>query len=705
MAKLRRQTRASKAAADDSSSSSEADIPNEVVSSRTAPPSATLRAKRKADTDSTQPAAKRVRMHRLETTASRAGPSSDAEDMVVNPIVLGTMNTGLFTGSIFANSSRPVRQHPNGLPTLLPQFNGNPHQAGSTRHLASTRTRPRSRLDAIAESPQPRDPDRAISSVERGETGGYDDLEGEDERLFVSSEAGRGLFGSQEDEDWELKDPREPVRTVPNRPRPNPTSGAPSARGGPIINTTIPSRLGVPDIDDENFGYSSRLMGTVQRRPLSPTQASPSRSLSSDVLPIFTATVPTRHVKAVYKLMGRAGWTNKKEWARGLGQDDPWITPIGKKLFKYLSAFRSLIHKAPKAVSTERHYLDEQNHWLRDSRDTLEKYVSEITKLVKMVRDVELRLPNNNHALGTGSLERRRAIIGELRGQIIPQLIRILRSFFSLSGVDPDDGNELMEDVTITPDILAYIRTVVEWTHSLRSKLIWELGERPLENRHVTGAQLNKLVKQQMSSWNLFSAAMDELDQILDDAEEEHEKAKQEEHEGERLAECSQRDEIIQEAREREEEEELAIKQRQYEAVARSVQWIASQPRPLAEKWVKAEPHTQSVRHSSSTPLSGPAMSGGRAPPTPQFPEPPVILDHKPWHIDDKQWLLHQIKRKDSWGQYVRPTPDDFRTFEESLDRYPMSEIEKEAAAFRWSGRCMAWEKGLPVEDWAMEDP
>jgi hypothetical protein len=637
-----------------------------------------------------QPPPKRAR--RLDAKFARARASNGAEegageDVAVNPAVLDALNNGPFS-----SSSRPTSQPRRGIAVVIPQ-------SSSIADKSTNRDRPlttsRATLDPIKESPQLHQRDVALDSVEREEQDDEFEAEevGPEHAHLVPARAADEyhVYDAPEAEDDGLRDfVDKAIRDT-----------APRTINGLSHQENLPRVPRALDIEDEDFGYEQ----LAQPRMLGPGRVTLSPSVVVDVPSIYTAAVNTRRLRGIVGLMGRAGWTAKgKDWKKGFSQDEPGITAIGRRIFKYLHGFRNLLREAPKLVGAQKQDLAKQKEWLDANQEKVKKSLSEIAKLVTKMRD-ELNVPDPD-GLGA-NLERRAAIARDLMNPVIPQLVRVLESLFCLGGVDPDNLNDILDEVLITPELLGYIQAVTKWISSLRVKLKWELEQRPLENRHVRGTQLERLVKGQTSAWNLFDGAMYRLKQDLEEAEQQHEEAKQEENDEERLAECQQRDEQIREARVREEEEEEDLKERQYEAVARSTQWIRSQPRPLAEKWRKAtERHGQPVVRNvqilqPERPL-GPVMSGARGPP-PQFYEPPFAPNFSEQDLENKRWILEQISKEDGEGRTARLTGDLIDEMAETLDM-EVAEVMEEVTAFQRSARELARQRGLEVPEWARED-
>ncbi|KAK4454145.1 hypothetical protein QBC34DRAFT_178429 [Podospora aff. communis PSN243] len=690
MAKLKRSRLRSQAASvqprsHSEDSSSDGSIPNTTVPPRRAPSTITLREKRRPEAHPEGAPPKRAR--RLDAKFARARASSDAaddggEDIAVNPVVLASLNDHLFV------TPRPARRRRRDIAVVIPQSSSIANQPTNGDRLLTAR---QVTLDPIEESPQLHDRDVVLDSVERDEPDEEFEAEevGAEQAQLVRAGAADEVYNMLENED---EDEDEEMREFINRAIKN-------AVPRTINGLSRQRERRAPVIGDEDFGYGQ----LAQPRMLGPGRVTLSPSVVMDVRPIYTAAVNTRRLRGIVGLMGRPGWTARgKDWKNGFSQDEPGITAVGRRIFKYLHSFRNLVRQAPKLVGAEKQDLARQKEWLDANREKVKKSLSEIAKLVTKMRD-ELDVPDPD-GLGA-NLERRAAIVGDLMNPVIPQLVRVLESLFCLGGVDPDNLNDILDEVLITPELLGYIQAVTKWISSLRVKLKWELEQRPLDNSHVRGTQLERLVKGQKSAWNLFDGAMHKLKQDLEDAEQQHEEAMQEQNEEERLAECQQRDEQIRAAREREEEEEEVWKERQYEAVARSTQWIKSQPRPMAEKWRKAnERYYQEQNDQVQQPARPlvPVMSGARRPP-PQFHGPPVAPNLSEQDMENKRWILEQITKEDGEGRTAPPTRDSMEAWAEAMGM-EVAEVIGEVAAFQRSARELARQRRVEVPEWARED-
>ncbi|KAK0641071.1 hypothetical protein B0T16DRAFT_207256 [Cercophora newfieldiana] len=634
---------------------------------------------------------KRVRLHRLDAPVSRAKPSSDdEEDGVVNPAILDAMNNGPFTSSP-QRSTRP----PRAIATRKPRSKRTSRKARNLRGPVSTGAA----LDVIDESSREHDPDAAISSVEQDEADDQPELQ--DQHTESQNIRVDAYDDFPEDEDDELDNTIQELQMVvaeaPPPSKPKRTINGLSAQEGadherPTGNRLPARRNIVPDIEDKDFGYESDLGHLGQGNQIGEARVSLSLSPPPVTQPIYTATVDTRRVRAMLKFMGRDGWTGggEKRWEQGFAQGEPGNHLRGKRLFKYLHRFRTLIRGAPTIVGKHPRSLSKQVAWLRGKQDDIKKLVSEINKQIKKIRDEELALPRGPDDFSRAALERRQAMVMDLMNPIIPQLIRVLSSLFSLGGANSVNPRQLPEEVIITPDVLGYIQEVLTWIGSLRGKMRWELRERPLENTD------RPLAKQQESAWSLFDSALRELNRNVEEAEEQHEIQEQNENEQERLLECAHRDEMIREARRREEEAEQDRKIERMRLVAHSTQYIASLPNPVSELWRKATAREEYWAASQSVSRPKPVMSGARRPPIPQPLEQPT-----PWKDADKEWLLLQIRPEGR--KPIVPTKADYEDWAEALG-VTRGELLNEVRSFQITFHNKAQEKGLKMEEWARKD-
>ncbi|KAK1759735.1 hypothetical protein QBC47DRAFT_372932 [Echria macrotheca] len=494
---------------------------------------------------------------------------------------------------------------------------------------------------------------------------------------------------------------RTPAQAASSRAPPShsriPSKGPPSIRGG----GTVPGRragavLGFiaeePDEDGQGSGNEEAQEDEQQEdeQQYGDQGDDPQDEIHPSVSPTpsqrLAATVSGNAVKAMYKFMGKPGWSDKGEdWYKRLragmdANDAPGITRIGEQLFKYLYHLQLSLSKAPAASA-----LELQGKWLEERTDAMKKPISEITKLFNQVRESRLAALGDSDRRDNSRLEVRRATVTDLTHHVMPMLVQALWRTCCLGGTQNFEGKTtLADELVFTPTSLPYARKITSWIRKLQETLEYEMEQRPVDYGDARKAERAK--KNHRGFGTALGLWAEELQDAVDELEAQADAQN-------RIAECIRNDREIREAREVEEEEQLERTERKWAEVAESVKRISSQPRPLQEKWLKS---IRALPPSSTAPASGVSR-----PPVVGFQEEPVVVEHEPWPNEDKKWLLDELRREDrKRGPMNQPSRDEIETWAETLGR-DVDEVVQEIRLLKQAARMVAQQHGIMVAAWA----
>ncbi|GAB1316009.1 hypothetical protein MFIFM68171_06219 [Madurella fahalii] len=393
-----------------------------------------------------------------------------------------------------------------------------------------------------------------------------------------------------------------------------------------------------------------------------------------------TMTISSDYINNMRTIMGWRGWTGAgRSWdttlvhpgTLGHDGDGPVQTRLGKGCFKSLRCFKSLLEKVPSTVE-----LPKQNAFLAKEGQALNNAMSSIDRVITKICD------EGRAAAGDSGSRFRKALAKDLSSCLIPMLVLVQGSAFTVGIVEDDDDDDnglLPGEGVFTWSTVQYLLWIAGWMLRLEAVLMSELSRPGSGSRHSDPGQatsqedaLSRVSRQRfgvmLRNWKQH------LRHAVDNFNE------QVERDRDRLIK-KQQDEAIKEAKRKAEEEELARSQEQHCNWELSIQRVVSRPRPLVEKWRKATQNwnvypplsTSQVNGSGgsvrkamlvsgrgsgsgtqSRPLS--LVSSSRPSPAPSRPTPtppPVVLGDLYWDEDDVKWFLAELQRPDRRADYL----------------------------------------------------
>ncbi|KAK0743763.1 hypothetical protein B0T18DRAFT_190414 [Schizothecium vesticola] len=393
-------------------------------------------------------------------------------------------------------------------------------------------------------------------------------------------------------------------------------------------------------------------------------------------------------VVAMHQIMGRAGWTNRqKNWAKHLApgateseHGTPGTTSYGRQMFQYLTNLNRALNKIPKAP-----YFAKQAKYLVAHDAEHRKMFFETKRLLTKIREERLAPIGDSDRRANGDLEQRRGMVHDILHYLMPMLVLTVWTTFSLGGVEHDtEGHaQLSEEGTFTDITLGYVVKFSHWMHALMETLELELSVRPFEDDSAAGKKEKDRARESFR---------DALDHWFLEFEEAQEAVNELATGGERRARQLEEDLRIKEAQRREEQKQEAETERRWREMAASTQRIARLPNPLQEKWERAT-------GESGTPTA--STSSGRSERT-LSTEAPAATQYPPWPIEDRLWLMGELRRVK--GVFRRhngqPGDEEMQFFADTLER-PVEEVTLEIEAQKRACRALARERGLPLELWA----
>ncbi|KAL2019909.1 hypothetical protein VTK56DRAFT_9084 [Thermocarpiscus australiensis] len=427
-----------------------------------------------------------------------------------------------------------------------------------------------------------------------------------------------------------------------------------------------------------------------------------------------TVTVYSTHVSSMLRIMGSKGWTGSgNRWNTHLLRsasfnfdgDAPALTKLGKSCFKLLVSLKRELDDVPCAPDLSRQF-----EFLTQEEQPLNRAMTNVNRVVARICAEGLPVldePNRSHT----NWRYREALVKDLTSSIIPMLVLVLRSSFTIGVTESnfEDTDWLPEEGFFTRATVQYMLWVTGWLLRLVKVLALELRQRAREDDRSTTDQTaaerqeHKNSKKDREKFGVMLRKWKEqLMRAVDEFNERTEKDR------DRLMKVHQ-DIAIKEAKRRAEEEELARKERQYNACRLSLQRIARLRRPLAEQWRKATQHWSTIPQSSqyhegspvdtwrsnssswtqSRPVSSGSSSARSAPAQrPSFRaveatherlDSPLELNYTPWPEDDTEWFLGELKRPDRKESYLEVCA-------EVLER-PLLEVRLEKERLKRAGR------------------
>lgn len=393
-------------------------------------------------------------------------------------------------------------------------------------------------------------------------------------------------------------------------------------------------------------------------------------------------------VVAMHQIMGRVGWTNRqKNWARHLApgatgseHGTPGTTSYGRQMFQYLTNLNRALNKIPKAP-----YFAKQAKYLVAHDAEHRKMFLETKKLLTKIREERLAPIGDSDRRANGDLEQRRGMVHDILHYLMPMLVLIVWTTFSLGGVEHDaEGHTMLsEEGTFTDITLGYVVKFSHWINDLMVTLELELSVRPFEDDSAVGKKEKDRARESfrdaLDHWFLeFEEAQEAVDELATG--------------GERRARQLEEDLRIKEALRREELKQEAETERRWREMAASTQRIARLPNPLQEKWERATGESQTPTASTSSGRSERALST----------EARAAMQYPPWPIEDRLWLMGELRRVK--GVFRRhngqPGDEEMQFFADTLER-PVEEVKLEIEAQKRACRALARERGLPLEPWA----
>lgn len=408
------------------------------------------------------------------------------------------------------------------------------------------------------------------------------------------------------------------------------------------------------------------------------------------ISPQPTVPISSTAVATMHQIMGRVGWTNRKRnWAKHLARgamrsdhDTPGTTNLGRDMFMYLINLNRALNKIPKAP-----YFAKQARYLVAHRAELKKAIFETDKLLAKIREQRLAPVGDSDRRANGDLDLRRGMVHDILHYIMPMLVLIVWNTFSLGGVEHDaEGRAtLSEEGTFTDTTLEYVVGFSRWINSLMETLELELSVRPFEDESDAGK------KEKDKSRQTFRQALDHWFLEFDEAQEAVDELKTGDA---RRAKQLEEDLRIKEAQRRAEERQEAETERRWCEMAASTQHIARLPNPHQEKWQRATGESRAPTTTASTSSGRPDRTLSR--------EAPAALQYEPWPIEDRMWLMGELRNVK--GVYRRhngkPSDEEVQFYAETLER-PVEEVKLEIEAQKRAFRALATERGVPLEPWA----
>ncbi|KAK1827675.1 hypothetical protein QBC39DRAFT_385632 [Podospora conica] len=393
-------------------------------------------------------------------------------------------------------------------------------------------------------------------------------------------------------------------------------------------------------------------------------------------------------VVVMHQIMGRVGWTNRStRWARhlvpgtmGPERDTPGLTNLGRELFKYLTNLNTALNKIPQAPFFRR-----QAKYLIAHEDELRGAFSKPKKLLTKIREERLAPLGESDRRANGDLEQRRSMVHDVLHYIMPMLVQVVWSAFSLGGLEHDaEGRaSLPDEGTFKDNTLAYVVTVSHWINALMETLEAELSVRPFEDASAADKQDKDRTRES------FRQALDNWMLEYQEAEEAVEEAATG---GARRAQLLEEDMRIKEEQRKEEQRQEEETEQKWRAFVASTQEVARRPNVWREKWERA---SGASRLSMS---ATPDRSLERYIP----PEAPLVMPHQPWAMEEKQWLCTELRNPN--GMFRRrdgqPSDEEVEYYADTL-QHPVEEVKLEIENLKRCARAMAREKGLAVEPWA----
>ncbi|KAK5661932.1 hypothetical protein OQA88_10042 [Cercophora sp. LCS_1] len=405
----------------------------------------------------------------------------------------------------------------------------------------------------------------------------------------------------------------------------------------------------------------------------------------------FTIEASTTAIRTLQSIMARPAFVGKRHWYKHLhqnGDDDTplGLHPLGKSCIRVLNDFTGQFRMAPKAPD-----LDRQRLWFGQHGE----------KLIKGAALLRTSLKNISMKLLSGVDDRRRGLMADVLGHVIPILVRLLWTIGCLGGVEENDqgivdisGKGVYNILTVS-----YLRSVTGWLRRLNQAV--QTGNNISRVRNPDEESKRKKNRRD------FGTALNHWREELADAEEELD---QRINHSNHIRQVSQRDTIIQSQKVKESEDACRVSDLGYARFAESAVRATTKPGPMDEKRrmmrefqsTFTQPQTQPAPPVPKQPVAQPHVRqqparqqpvgrqrpSGPRPQTPQPPEHPLSEEHR-------KWLLKELatRRNPPTDHDVAEWAGVLEVDDDEVTDQVVFEIER--------AQFLAWQQGTAPKPWA----
>ncbi|KAI2633306.1 hypothetical protein GGS21DRAFT_128018 [Xylaria nigripes] len=213
-----------------------------------------------------------------------------------------------------------------------------------------------------------------------------------------------------------------------------------------------------------------------------------------DVITIYLDHQPLRQL---CKLLGDASWAGVKgdwQWQRFDYQGAE--TEPARVLLPILTKLERLYQATPKAPK-----LKEQNRFLRKHAPMLRSYFLKIKMVVEHIRTQRLEIPGRNDTARNTDPRRRKRMTRDLVLYVMPMLVHVLASAWSL-------GGKTWIETSFTAATVELLQRALGWVRSLNHRLLRELKRCPLEEEPES--------RHEQRIWERRNARRKEIDPLID---------------------------------------------------------------------------------------------------------------------------------------------------------------------------------------------